>query len=425
MLVGRHVPGDELPGRRYLRGAVLGVALSLVPLVVVLVVADGMIEGITARYIETSTYHLQAHPLVRMDLASLVAAAGDLRSVSGVLAAYPETQGPAVAISGSRSSGAAIRAIDPAFLADPGTRRYLRAVEGELSLTSTGEILLGEALARSLGAHPGDSVSVVTARPGRAGEGGFAPKISIFRVVGVVSAGYRELDALWAFVTLKAGGRVLSPESSRSLIGIKTTDPFDDLSRIRMSIASALSPEWTVVAWPEAERNVWKSFATTRALLLVIMALVVAVAAINVSSALVMLVLERRRDIAVLKSEGASSSFVGLVFLLAGLVTGGAGTFIGIGIGALVAWRVNELIAAIEYLVNLVARVGARLSGSQPSAAIRFLNPAYYLERIPVRVDPAELAFVAAASLALCLLAAFLAARQAARLPPLEILRKA
>jgi len=116
MLVGRRVPGDELPGRRYLRGAVLGVALSLVPLVVVLVVADGMIEGITARYIETSTYHLQAHPLLRQDASSLDQTAERIRAAEGVSAAFPESQGPAIAISGSRSAGAAIRAIDPALL---------------------------------------------------------------------------------------------------------------------------------------------------------------------------------------------------------------------------------------------------------------------------------------------------------------------
>jgi lipoprotein-releasing system permease protein len=424
MLAGRRLPGEELPGRRYLRGAVLGIALSLVPLVVVLVVADGMIQGITARYLETSTYHLQAYPFFRQSQASLSERAASLSALPGIAAAFPETQGPAMAILGGKSAGAAIRAVDPAFLDDLGTRRYLRAIEGELSLSSQGEVLLGEALARNLGAHPGDLVSLVTIRPGKEGEGGYAPKVSAFRVRGVVSAGYRELDALWAFVTTKAGGRILAPEASRSFIGVKTEAPFGDLGPSQAAIAEALGPEWKVMSWPEAERNIWKSFATTRALLVLIMALIVAVAAINVGSALVMLVIERRRDIAIIKSGGASSPFVGSVFVFAGLVTGSIGTALGLGLGTLAAWKVNDIIAGAEWLVNFAADIGPRIAGRSAPASIRLLDPSYYLERVPVRLDPGELAIVAAATLVLCCLASLLAARRAASLPPIEIFRK-
>lgn len=424
ILVGRSLPGDELPGRRYLRGAVLGVALSLVPLVVVLVVADGMIEGITARYIETSTFHLQARPYFRQTPAELSARAAELATLPDISAAFPEAQGPAIAVAGSRSSGALIRAVDPAFLSDPGTARYLSAVEGKLALESPSSVLLGEALARNLGLHAGDSVSLVTARASPQSQAVFAPKVSVFHVAGIVSAGYRELDALWVFASLKAGSRILSPETTRPFIGIKTTKPFGDLSDLRRAASEALGSEWTVSTWPEAERNIWKSFATTKALLVLIMALVVAVAAINVSSALVMLVLERRKDIAILKSEGAPSSFVGLVFVLAGLTTGGLGTLLGLTLGSFVAWRVNDLIAAMEFLVNMASRIGSLLTGTVPAVKIKFLDPAYYLEHIPIRIDVSELVLVAIASLTLCFLASLLAARRAARLPPLEILRK-
>ena len=130
---------------------------------------------------------------------------------------------------------------------------------------------------------------------------------------GIVSAGYRELDALWAFVSLRAGSRIFAPGSSRALIGIKVAQALRR-SRAHRELAAESRPssgDWSVVTWPEAERNVYKSFSTTKALLLLVMALAVAVAAINVSSALVMLVLERRRDIAILKSAGASPGFIG------------------------------------------------------------------------------------------------------------------
>jgi lipoprotein-releasing system permease protein len=422
---------EDAPGARYLRGAVIGVALSIVPLVVVLVVSDGMIEGITARYIEVGTYHLQAQPLVAVEGRELEAKADILRGLPGIKAAFSEIQGYGVAIAGARTAGIALRAVDPTFLADPGTSAYLRVSSGEARLDSTNQILLGDALARSLGVKVGDALSVVTTRPvafagaKAGGSASFAPKVSVFKVRGIVSAGYRELDALWAFVSLREGSKIFSAESSRALIGIKVEKPYGDLEPARNVAASALAVDWSVVTWPEAERNVYKSFSTTKALLLLVMALAVAVAAINVSSALVMLVLERRRDIAILKSSGASPSFISRVFLLAGLGVGACGTLIGIGIGSLVSWRINDLIAVVEGLVNAASRIWSSLSGTAaPRAAIHILDPAYYLERIPVNISPGELALVAAASLLLCLLASLVPARRASRLPPLDIFRK-
>jgi len=416
---------DGRPSRRYLRGAVAGVALSLVPLVIVLVVADGMIQGITSRYIETGTYHLQASPFFPDSAEDLERLAAALSAAPGIVGAFPEMQGPAVLLEGGRTTGALIRAVAPSFLSDRGTATYLKALEGESALRGSNDILLGEALARSLHAHVGDFVSVVTARrsSGSAGDR-LSPKISPFRVRGVVSAGYRELDALWAFVGIGAGDRILSPEGSRSFIGIKVSRPFQDLARPVAVAQDALGPEWSVSGWPQIEINLFKSFQTTRALLLLVMALAVGVAAINVGSALIMLVLERRRDIAILKSAGASSGSIGLVFLLAGLATGGAGTLLGISLGVVLAWRVNDLIAGLQAVVNGFSELVAWLSGAPLPPRIRLLDPAYYLEHIPVQLHVPELLLVALASLLVCLAASLIPARRAARLPPLEIFRK-
>ncbi len=427
-IVGRRTSGVAPRGRRYLRGAVIGVALSLVPLVVVLIVADGMIEGITARYLEIGTYHLQATPFTVNGASSLESQAALLRALPGVEAAFAERQGPAVAISGSRSAGAAIRAIDPLFLRDSGTIKYLSLVSGSMELTSGSDTLLGEALARNLGAGVGDSITLVTARKAY-GESGkkaeLAPRISIFKVRGIVTAGYRELDALWAFVPLKAAARILSPEVSHSFVGIKVRDPFGDLEAAKDAVGMSLPPEWSVETWSELERNLFKSFSTTRALLLLVMALTVAVAAINVASALIMLVLERRRDIAVLKSSGTQESFIGAVFVLAGLVTGGAGTVLGIAVGCLVAWRINDFIAAVEFALNATSRFVNIVSGIAPSSqGFKLLDPSYYLERIPVRISLVEMSMVAVSSILLCLLASLLPARRAASLSPMEIMRK-
>ncbi len=414
----------DAPARRYLRGAVVGVALSIVPLVVVLIVADGMIQGITARYIETGTYHLQAQTLAVVDQGALEAASAAVRGRAGIKA-YPEMQSYGVAIAGARTAGVAIRAVDPSFLEDPGTAAYLKLSDGSMKLESTNQILLGEPLAKTLGVKAGQTVSIVTERPGYAGNAAsYIPKVSVFRVRGIVSAGYRELDALWAFVSLRAGARIFWPGESRTIIGIKIDKPFGDLEPSRAAVRSALSTDWDVVTWPEAERNVFRSFATTRALLLLVMALAVGVAAINVASALVMLVLERRRDIAILKSSGASPSLIGRIFVLTGLAIGAAGTAIGIGIGSFLAWRINDIVSGLQFVINAASRLRGAVSGASAPREIRLLDPAYYLERIPVNIHPAELAAVAGACLLLCFLASLIPAGRASRFPPLEIFRK-
>jgi lipoprotein-releasing system permease protein len=397
----------------------------MVPLVVVLVVSDGMIQGITSRYIEAGTYHLQAEPQAVMDLQDLEGAASALRLKADV-AAFPEFQGYGMAISGSKSTGVMIRAVDPAFLEDSGTAMYLKASKGEARLISSNQILLGDDLARQLDAKVGDTIGIVTSHPDYGYKAGtFEPKLSIFRVRGIVSAGYRELDAMWAFVSVGAVSRVFAPGNSRALIGIKVVNPYGDLEPSRAAAKSALSGDWSVTTWPEAERNIYKSFSTTRALLLLVMTLAVAVAAINIGSALVMLVLERRRDIAILKSAGASPRQIGQVFVLTGLVLGGSGTILGIGLGSILAWRINDLIACIELAINAGARLRALLIGGPlPREAMRLLDPAYYLERIPVHLRLGELAIITGLSLILCFLASLVPAGRASRLPPLEIFRK-
>jgi len=412
-------------GRRYIRGAILGVAMSIVPLVVVLIVADGMIQGITARYIEVGTYHLQAQPQTVVDQQILKNAAIALRH-EPVIHAFPEFQGYGVAVVGSKTAGVAVRAVDPAFLQDPGTKSYLKINAGEMRLDSTNQILLGMALAKDLHAKVGDTLSIITSRPSYSGAtASFNPKISIFRVRGIVSAGYRELDARWAFVSINAGSKIFWAGSARALIGIKVEKPFGDLEKYRSLARSSLSTEWAVVTWPEAERNLYKSFSTTRALLLLVMALAVAVAAINVGSALVMLVLERRRDIAILKSAGASPGMIGRIFVVSGIFIGGIGALVGIGFGSWIAWKINEIIAMVEHLVNGTARFWASVSGSATSfPSIKLLDPAYYLEKIPVIFPFGELATVAGASLILCFFASLIPAVRASRLTPLEIFRK-
>ena len=388
-ILGRR--GDERDlARKTLRGAVLSVAVSMIPLIVTLVVADGMIQGITSRYIELSSYHVQCLPYRGQGEGGIRNALAALNEIPGVRGAWAESQAVGVAFAKGKRGGALVRAVDPDFLSDEGTLAYLNLLSGEASLTEPNDVLLGSELARNLGAEPGSTVSLISVRSRR--EDTVVPRVNVFRVRGIVSSGYRDLDSRWFLVSRNYSGRFLSVETSRTVLGVKVEQPFSSLETILDSIRTVLPEGWGAYPWPEIEKNLYESFRTTRYLLLLIMGLTVAVAAVNISSALVTLVTERAHEIAVLKSLGAAPKDIGRIFVVGGMILGFAGSLLGTALGILAAVHINELIAGLERVMSIAALLFQGLarpffSGSAPATAmpvVRILNPDYYLEYIPV-----------------------------------------
>ncbi|MEI6389144.1 MAG: FtsX-like permease family protein [Spirochaetota bacterium] len=411
-------------GTLSLRGAIFGIGLSLVPFILVLVVADGMIECITSRYLETFSYHLQASSYGSHDDPHLTAA---LRGIPGIRGAFRELRGSALVVHGGAASPAMVRGVDEGWARDPGVARYLRVVEGIFSIEAR-RVVLGDELAATLGVKVGDSLSLVTGAGSDA-----AAKASLFRVAGIVSAGYRDLDRSWVFVSVENAARILPIQSRQDFIGIKADQPYGNTEGLRPVITASLREAsegearlflWQVLGWKDLERNLFESFAMTRSLLLVVMGLTVVVAAVNVGSAISMLTIERSRDIAILKSCGATTPFILSVFVLAGGITGLAGSLFGCAVGSLLAWQVNGIISLLERILGIVMRFPALLGGSALPVQPRLLDPAYYLETIPVNLDPGGILGVGAFAIALCLLVSVLPALRAARTPPLEVFRK-
>lgn len=418
--VGRRAAdGSRDQARKALAGAVLSVALSLVPLITVMQVADGMIQGISARYVELGTYHAQAYPYATTDFAGARDAA---RASPGVTGAWIETQSVGVAFANGKREGAAVRGVEPGFLADASTAAYLRLDSGQMDLGRSHDALLGSAMAVKLGIAPGDIVSLISIR--RAQDGTMVPRVTMLTVRGIVSAGYRDLDAQWLFMRQDTAARLLPKENTRSFIGIKADDPFGKPFQARDAVEGRLPAGFSVYAWRDVERNLFESLASTRTMLMLIMAVTVAIAAVNVSSALTTLVLERGQEIAVMKSLGASPDDLGRIFSFGGAAIGGLGAILGSAGGLLASLRINEILATIEQFANGFRALAATLTGGSPPEAFKVLDPAYYLQTIPVEVPFGELFIVIAATVGLSYVAALGPARRAASLSPLDGFRK-
>jgi len=409
---------------RYVRGAVAGIALGLVPLVVVLEVSTGMIEGITARLLEIGSAHLRASLPSDASAADLAAAAEAVRALPDVIAATPERQGTVLLAAGTRSAGITLRCVEPgAFARDAGLHRYLSVTAGSLDLAGPRTILLSVALARTLGVGTGDELLSVAGFPSAA-----LPRVTRFTVGGVYETGYQELDKAVAYAGLDAAASAL-PRGARTLLGIKVADPFGALAAIADRVADALGSDASVASWRDLERTRLAAFETTRWLLVLIMGLVAMVAAANVSSTVLMLVLERRQEIAILLGIGARPSVLTRSFLFAGLVAAVAGTALGTAVGLAVAVNINGVIAGLDRIAGLAGAAWEILRAPFVPAASRIegftlFQSAYYLSKIPVRIRALEVATAAAGTLLVAGLAAWVPATRAGRLPPLEVLRR-
>jgi lipoprotein-releasing system permease protein len=410
-----------------LRGAILGIALSLVPLVVVLELADGMIEGIMSRFIELVTYHARAVPPGGLSLLEIESMADRLSALPDVASARVEREGVGIAVSGDRRAGATVRAIDPNMpSSDPEFARLIKLESGSLELTARDSAILGSALARKLGVKAGDRVGLLTTRSGS--KNGVSPRVSTYRVKGIVSSGYEEIDALWFMIGTEAGFSVLAEDSSRTFIGLKARGglalpPAGIEPGFISGIKDFLGERWGMDPWYVLLDSQYRSLLDTKVLLLFIGALIVLVASVNVSSAVIMLVIERRLEVAVLKSMGASQSGLTLAFTMAGALIGLIAAVIGMALGIFMAVNVNQSIKLLDAAINAALSLDAWIRAT-PRQDFTLLSPQYYLVEIPVRIAFPELWAAGSGAIILSAFAAWFPARRTKRIPPLEVLRR-
>lgn len=420
-------------GRSRFFGAVAGVALSLVPLVMVQQVAEGMINGITARFVETGTYHMQAVLRGAPDEGIDVAATAEwIAERDGVVHATPERQGFGLVFTGRARTGVTIRAVPQRFYAeDERVRSFFEMEEGEFSVDGDEKIVLGVETARRLAVSVGEEIRLMTVRP--LGEGRILPRVSRFTVVGIVSTGYRDLDRLWVFIPYERGLRIIPDETARDFVGIKVADPWVIPNPIvgrglralgtaeerravveqMEAIESGLDMRWVLYDWYSLEEGRYVSFLTSRNLLAFVMAMIVLVAMVNISSALVLLVVEKEEEIAILRATGTRSVDVALVFVVAGILIALVGAVIGAATGLLLAINVNELLGGLESVLAGIA-----------SRNVQLFSADFYLERVPVVIAPEPLFAAILLALLLAVGAALIPAIRASRVPPQRILRR-
>lgn len=422
--------------RKSLYGALIGIAVSIVPLIMILVVADGTISGISSRLIELSGSHIAAvkrsgRQYSAGTLLELAERIPSYDSKGRITSSWPERQGIGLVVGENGRTGGHIRAVTAEFFQaasfDSGLLRFSSGSVDSSDFSFSGnEAFMGEKLASDLGLKPGSVFRILTMNVLPSGK--TVPKFSVFKLKDTVSSGYQELDALWVFVPFETGFPILDSSSSSTFISVRTSDPFSGLDDILLLLDRNLSPDFFLRTWEDLNQSRFYSFNTTRLLLLFIGFMILLVAAVNISSAVVMLVLERRGEIAILKSTGASPSCISFSFLLTGFFTGLGGLLIGLPAGIVCSLHINGLFRFVERCINITAGFFKGFENPDVAALsageIHLLDPSCYLETIPVVFDFAALFMISAGTLVLSVLVSFIPAWRAGREKPVEILRK-
>jgi lipoprotein-releasing system permease protein len=380
----------------------------------------------TERIIGLSSSHIQAYVSPNISkvktVEEFIEYANDTAAVKGITGIYPEVDISAIAAGKKGRSGIEIRAVEKdIFVRNQSFAKLFEVSEGEIdSFVNPGEdsragAVIGKKLAEDLELHAGDNFRIITTKT--SGEK-MVPKLTTFRITAVVSSGYQELDQFWVFVPIEAAYSSLSMESATYNVMLETEDAFaPELVAIQRRVGERFGRYANVYRWDQIHTAEFENFSSTKVMLVFVMMLIVLVATVNISSAIVMLVMERQKEIAILKSIGAKPRGITFAFLTAAFACGAGGLVLGLPIGIILTVFSNQIVHGLEKLINMFAVMGGH-------AEVHLMDPAYYLAEIPVEIPVIQIILIAVSVLILSVLVSYIPSRKAGREKPLEILRK-
>ncbi len=401
--------------------SVAGIAVGVMALISVLGVMNGFQLGFIEDILAISSYHLRVTDkngqLSDSELAKM-------RSIPGVKAVVPFMDIQTL-ITGrlSQFHAAVVRGVPPnAARVDPGLAAHLHLVEGSLYLGTDSSIVLGYELAQTLGVSIGDSVSVVSLS-GKSFSG-LSPENVPFTVSGIFKSGYYQFDQSLCFVNLDAA-RNLGSSTEDLVYGVKIDNRFQDAQMSSRIEASFPNLELHIESWRTFNSGFFGALRMEKLVMTILLALIFLVVGVNIYHFLQRAVYERREEIGILRSLGASPSSMQLVFVVDGVYIGALGATIGLLLGLLVSDHINEIFGFVELLVNLAMTVvSVLISPFAGPAAFSIFSPAYfYLDQVPSRVLFHEALLIYLFGIVTSAAAAVFASRRAAEIKPQEVLR--
>jgi len=392
--------------------ATIGVMIGVMTLNIVLSVMTGFEEDLRDRILGFNPHIV---------LSSLSGATGDYnhlvekaRQVPGVVAAAPFIYSQVMVTSRQSVAGVLVRGLEPALASDVvdvvdhlkngtieglGQPQQVTIRDGaeERTVTLSG-IIIGQELARQLGVIVGDAINVISPLNTTPGPLGMVPKVKRFVVTALFDSGMYNYDEGLMIMSLADAQSFFGLGERVTGIEVRVQDVYA-AQAIARRLEAMLGFPYRARDWTEINRNLFAALALEKTVYFIVLLLIVLVAAFNIIATLIMVVMEKRKDIAVLKSMGATSRSIGRIFVYKGLIIGVIGTLLGTLFGYGGCWLLDRY-----HFIELPKDV-------------------FYVSTLPVKIYPENFLMVGAASVVICLLATIYPARQAAGLAPVEVIR--
>ena len=383
--------------------AIFGIAVGVGALIVALALANGFRDEMRAKILR-GTAHINVVRADGQPLRDYQNVAQQIEKIPGVTNAFGTTYDGAVIIGPKSSAYAVLRGIDT------GNTAVLKEINSSLTTGSSegmraGQhkdeppaVLVGSELATRTGVQVGDIVELIPASSAAATRPGDVPFRRFVRVAGIFSSGLFEYDSTWIYLSLDVASRFAGADHAATVVGVQLADLYstgDTTARIN----DALGDSYRTIDWQEANRPLFTALALERRMGLFIIALIIMVAAFNITTTLILVVVERGRDIGILRAMGVSSKSIMGIFMLEGAIIGATGGILGVVLGTVICVLGNRY-----RLVSLPADV-------------------YSISYIPFHSQLRDVALAALVAFLLSLIATIYPARAAARVRPVEMLR--
>ena len=409
MLAGRYLRAKKHQGGVALISIIsfVGIMLAVGVLIATMSVMNGFRAELLGRILG-----FQGHIFVTggvLDGAERDRAAAAIVKVPGVLQAAPIIEAQAIAIGPSQITGALVRGIGPADLR---TTKLVAGniVQGSLRDFGAGEfggdtVVVGERLAQSLGVRAGDTLTLISPSGAATAFGG-TPQQKAYTVGATFSVGMSQYDQAYIYMPLSQAQLFFGREDTADAIEVRVVDP-DHAAKMKAAITKAAGPAAIVNDWTQRDTAFWGALAVERVAMRLILGMLIVIAALNIISGLVMLVKNKTRDVAILRTIGAGQGSILRIFFMAGASIGALGTGAGVALGVLFAIYIGPIQGFVEWA-----------TGTQV-----FASDVYYLSRLPAKVDWGEVAAISAFSLGMACFWSLLPAWRASKLDPVEALR--
>ncbi len=381
--------------------SLIGIALGVATLIIVMSVMNGFRAELVGRILGVS-----GHVIVRSQngpVSDYAALAARISGIPGVVSAVPVIDGQGMALAGDRAAGALVRGIRSEDL-QANELIAKGVVAGALSAFTGDTVVLGNRLAVTLGVRTGDTVTLVapetTSTPF-----GQIPRMKAYKVAALFDVGMYEYDSGMLFVPLEAAQTFFRLPNQVSSIEVKVLEP--EAPDAQRRAIQANIPGLQVYDWRDTNTQFFNALEVERNVMFLILTLIIVVAALNVISGLIMLVKDKRGDIAILRTMGASRGMILRVFLIAGASVGVIGTIVGTALGIGFADNIETIRGWIEHLT------GSHL----------FAPEIYFLSQLPAKIDRGEVTLVVGMALFVSFAATIYPSWRAARTDPVEVLR--